>query len=568
MIDKKLITLVGNKKKEVVSITLLNIITLLLNVSFSATVCLIIYCIFNNNSYIFIAILLLLLIIIFRYLLNNYLAKIKVNLGEEIKTDLRSRILSKSLSLKTKRKEYASNATLTQLTVEGIEQLDLYFTTFIPNFIYGLTAPLILFIICLFIEVKTAIVLIIALPLIPITIILVSKYAKKIFNKYWNKYTSMSDNFLDSLEGMKELKIFNYDESQTTIINNSAEEFRRITMKVLIMQLASLTIMDLIAYGGAAIAIIFALSSGISLEINAFTTLFLVLLCADFFLPMRALGSAFHIAMNGATAGNKIINFLDIKEDVWGEKQLEKIDFIKLRNLSFSYNENLVLNNINIKFNKGLNSIVGESGSGKTTIASLLINKLNSNNVYINDDLLTNYNSSSFYKKICHVSVESYLFNKSIKDNFLLVNKNITDEEIYKYLDLVKMKNYIISLGGLDYILLEDSQNISGGQKQRIILACNLSIKKDLYIFDEATSNIDVYSEELINDVIKQLSNDSIVIVISHRLANVVNSNVIYYLENKEVSEYGTHDTLINNKKSYYNLYNYQISLEKIRGNN
>ncbi len=560
MIDKKIVKLVGNKKKDVVKITLLNIVTLLLNVLFSASICYAIYIIMNGLSLYLLFISLV--IIILRFVLTNIIGKTKAKLGEEIKTDLRERLLNKSLSLGVSRAQYASDATMTQLTVEGIEQLDLYFTTFIPNFVYGLIAPIILFIICMFIEVKTAVVLIICLPLIPVTIIGVSKYAKKIFAKYWGKYTSMGDTFLDSLEGMKELKIFNYDEAKQKEINESSEEFRRITMKVLVMQLASLTIMDLVAYGGAAIAIIFTLMSGNDSTINALVALFLVLICADFFLPMRALGSAFHIAMNGATAGNKIINFLNVEEPTWGNEVISTINELELKELTFAYDKDIVLDNINIKFTKGLNGLVGYSGSGKSTIASLLIGKLNSNNVLVNNKELKNYNKEDFYSKICSVTVESYLFNTSVRQNFLYVNKNITDDEILKYLDIVNMKDYILSLGGLDYVLLENSENISGGQKQRIILACNLSIKKDVYIFDEATSNIDIESEKIINDVIKDLSSNAIVIVISHRLQNVVYANVINYLENGILLEQDTHDNLMNNKKKYYNLFTTQLSLE------
>ncbi len=571
MIDKNIIKLVNNKKKDVVKITIFNTISLLLNISFSASVCYGIYLIITNNflDKIYIILPLILLIIVSRFLLNNLIGKIKAQLGEDIKTDLRKRLFDKSLTLGVSRHQYASNSTMTQLTVEGIEQLDLYFTTFLPNFIYGLIAPLILFIICMFIEVKTAFVLLFALPLIPVTIIGVSKYAKKIFAKYWGKYTSMGDAFLDSLEGMKELKIFDYDQQQQTHINESSEEFRRITMKVLVMQLASLTIMDLVAYGGAAVAIIVTLTSMTSTSINPILALFLILMCADFFLPMRALGSAFHIAMNGATAGNKILNFLEIEELNWGDKSLEKINRIELKSVTFSYDKKIVLNDINIKFTKGLNGLVGFSGSGKSTIASLLIGKLFNDEVYVNNEKLFSFSKEQFYSKVGLVSVESYLFNKSIRQNFLYVNKNITDDEILEYLDIVNMKDYILSLGGLDYVILENSENISGGQKQRIILACNLSIKKDLYIFDEATSNIDTESEEIINEVINSLSKDSIVIVISHRLHNIVNSKIIHYLEKGIVLESDTHNNLMNKKGKYYDLYTKQLSLEnKYKGDN
>lgn len=568
MIDKKLFGLIAGKTSNIRSIAILNIIGLLLNVAFSALVC---YSLYNISitasstlNTILFAVLALVLVVGFRFVVSYLLGKIKAKLGDEIKVELREKLLDKSLALGVSRKNYISDAGISQVSIEGVEQLDMYFTNFIPSFIYGMAAPIILFIIAVFIEWKTALVLLVALPLIPFTIMKVSAFAKKTFGKYWGRYTSMGDCFLDSLEGMKELKIFDADEEKQKEINVSSEEFRKITMKVLVMQLWSLTIMDVIAYGGAAIAIIVTLFSAQAGAISAFAGLFLVLLCADFFLPMRALGSAFHVAMNGATAGKKILSLLEVEESAWGERQLEKIETIEIRDLTFSYDESrTVLENFNLKLVKGLNSVVGESGCGKSTIASLLLAKYKTDSVFINGHDLFSYKKRAFFDKINYVGADSLLFNRSVRENFQMVNDNVTDDEIYEKLKMVRMDEYIKSIGGLDYVILENSENISGGQRQRVILACNLTKARDFYIFDEATSNIDIDSEKIIVDIIYEIARTKIVLMISHRLNNVVNSANINYIADKTVSESGKHGELIELGGKYKNSYNYQNEQEK-----
>lgn len=564
MLNKKLLKLIGNDKKKLFIITFLNTLSLILNIIITANICYMMYLGFMGNFNILTYILISLACLSLRFIIIKKVGKLKADLGSKIKFDFRKKITQKiySLGLQNSKK---SDTTLTQLVIEGIEQLNLYFTMFLPQFFYGMIAPVILFIICVFIKWQTALVLIVCLPLIPVSIIFVSKFAKKIFKKYWDKYISMGDGFLDSVSGMKELKIFGADKAKQKEIAKKSEEFRKITMKVLVMQLSSLTIIDMVAFGGAGVAIAVTLINAQNDPASVFTALFLILICAEFFLPMRALGSAFHIAMNGTTAGNSLMEFLEKEDKTSGNATLDNINSIEFKNLSFSYDENkLILDNINLVFRKGLNSIVGESGSGKSTITSLLSseNIANGGEVLINDINFKEINLKSYYKNVAIVGMNTHIFNMSIRDNFKIVKENVTDEEIFTALKKVNMYDFVISVGGLDYVILEDSQNISGGQKQRLAFAVTTILEKEFYIFDEPTSNIDSESEEIIMQNINSLAKNKMVILISHRLKNVIGSDNIFMLKDKAICESGTHDELMNIKGNYFSLFSKQDSLE------
>ena len=334
--------------------------------------------------------------ILIKYVTSRIVGNLKDILGRKAKKELREKVYDKTLKLGVQTTQHISMAGLTQISMEGIEQLDLYYSTYIPQFFYAMLAPIILFGISVWIDWRVALVLLACVPLIPLSIIAVSKYAKKIFGKYWGKYISMGDSFLDSVQGLKELKIFKADQDQNIKMNQSSEEFRKITMKVFLMQLASTTIMDLIAYGGAGVGIALAIVSTLNWGISPFLALFLILIAVDFFLPLRAFGSAFHVAMKGVSAGNKIINFLSIPDPVWGEEN--KIDLsngIKIENVTFSYDRKReILKNINITIPKtGMTAIIGKSGCGKSTIVNLLLGSIqpNSGLITINNKHLNEY---------------------------------------------------------------------------------------------------------------------------------------------------------------------------------
>lgn len=568
MIDKQLLKLIGGNKKYIFIAVILQIIGLLVNVGITASICWAIYLLIIKVApimFVYPAISLLICIII-RYFTTRITGAVKDKLGRVIKKDLRERTYNKIVKLGVRSTDGTSMAGLTQISMEGIEQLDLYYSSYLPQFFFAMIAPIVLFFICVWIDWRTALVLLACVPLIPLSIIAVSKYAKKIFAKYWGKYTSMGDKFLDSVQGLKELKIYKADAKQHVKMNESAEEFRKITMKVLVMQLASTTIMDLVAYGGAAVGITLAICGTAFWGLNPILALFLTLVAVEFFLPLRAFGSAFHIAMNGASAGKKIMSILNTPEPIWGTEEVSDRT-IKLSDVSFSYDGvRPVLKNANMTFpEKGMTAIVGESGSGKSTIVNILSGAIRANKgiVTVGDIPLEKLSRDSFYSHLAIVSYNTYIFNETVRENFRLANKNVTDAEIYCALNKVNLLEFIMANGGLDKPISEDANNISGGQKQRLALAVSLVADKDIYVFDEATSNIDIDSELIIMNNIKELSRDKSVIVISHRLANVINADNIYYMANGEVKESGSHAVLLSEGVGYKELFTVQKNLEE-----
>ena len=501
-----------------------------------------------------------------RYTASRLVGDLKDTLGRKAKKDLRARVYNKIVGLGVRSTDGMSMAGLTQVSMEGVEQLDLYYSSYIPQFFYAMLAPFVLFGITVGIQWQVALVLLCCVPLIPVSIIAVSKYAKKIFAKYWGKYTSMGDSFLDSVQGLKELKIFKADEAQHERMNETSEDFRKITMKVLVMQLASTTIMDLVAYGGAGLGIAMSIIAVTNWGLSPVAALFLILVAVDFFLPLRAFGSAFHIAMNGASAGKKILSLLEQPDPVWGEEAVEDTE-IKVDNVTFSYDgKRDVLKNVTMTFPKqGMTSIVGESGCGKSTVVNMLFGAFRpkSGVVTVGGKALESLSRESYYSHLAVVSYNTYIFNETVRANFMLANKKVTHEEIYAALEKVNLLDFIRENGGLDKVITEDAANISGGQKQRLALAVNLVANKDIYVFDEATSNIDIESEAIIMANIKALSREKAVIVISHRLANVVPSDLIYYMESGELIESGTHDELMSWGGGYAKLYTTQKNLEE-----
>lgn len=572
MIDKNLLRLLGDNKKYIFYTVGLMVLGLFANVAITAAICWVINLAIHYDEYSGGATIFLwpavcaVICIIVRYTASRLVGDLKDTLGRKAKKDLRERVYNKIVKLGVRSTDGMSMAGLTQVSMEGVEQLDLYYSSYIPQFFYAMLAPFILFGITVWIEWRVAVVLLCCVPLIPVSIIAVSKYAKKIFAKYWGKYTSMGDSFLDSVQGLKELKIFKADEAQHTKMNETSEDFRKITMKVLVMQLASTTIMDLVAYGGAGIGIAMAILSVVKWELAPIAALFLILVAVDFFLPLRAFGSAFHVAMNGASAGKKILSLLEQSDPVWGEETVTDTE-IKVENVTFSYDgKRDVLKNVSMTFPKtGMTAIVGESGCGKSTVVNMLFGAFRPKGgaVTVGGKELESLSRESYYSHLAVVSYNTYIFNETVRANFMLANKTVTDEEIYGALEKVNLADFIRENGGLDKVITEDAANISGGQKQRLALAVNLVAHKDIYVFDEATSNIDIESEAIIMANIKALSREKAVIVISHRLANVTPADLIYYMESGELKESGTHSELMERNSGYAKLYTTQKNLEE-----
>ncbi|MBF1077156.1 MAG: ABC transporter ATP-binding protein/permease [Solobacterium sp.] len=571
MIDKKLLALLGHNKKYIFYAVGLMIVGLFANLAITASICYAIqyaaeYTSSGSNAQGFILpVVIVIIAMAIRYVTSRSIGDLKDTLGRNVKKDLRQKIYDKIIKLGVRTTDNMSMAGLTQLSMEGVEQLDLYYSAYIPQFFYAMIAPIILFIVTVRINWAVALVLLACVPLIPMSIIAVSRYAKKIFAKYWGKYTSMGDSFLDSVQGLKELKIFQADAAQNIKMNETSEEFRKITMKVLVMQLASTTIMDMVAYGGAGLGIALTIHAVVNGSLSAYAALFLILVAVDFFLPLRAFGSAFHIAMNGASAGNKILSLLAQPDPVWGNETVASTE-ITVKDVTFSYDgKRDVLKHASMNFGStGMCAIVGESGSGKSTVVNLLLGAYHpqQGSILVGNIPLETLSRESYYSHISVVSYNTYIFNETIRQNFMLAKDNVTDEEIYSALKKVNLYDFIIDNGGLDKVITEDAANISGGQKQRLALAINLVANKDIYIFDEATSNIDIESEAIIMNNIKELSKEKSVIVISHRLANVIAADTIYYIEDGEVKEHGNHTELMNMHEGYAKLYTAQKNLE------
>ena len=568
MIDKELFRLLGGNKKYIFMAVAAMVLGLIANIGVTACICWAIFLLANGKetiSYLYPALGAVICMTV-RYVATRLAGNIKDVLGRNVKKDLRERVYNKIVKLGVRSTDGMSMAGLTQVSMEGVEQLDLYYSSYIPQFFFSMLAPFILFFICFPIDWRVATVLLACVPLIPVSIIAVSKYAKKIFAKYWGKYTSMGDSFLDSVQGLKELKIFKADQRQHERMNENAEEFRKITMKVLVMQLASTTIMDFVAYGGAGLGIAFAVMSVVNRGLSPVSALFLILVAAEFFLPLRAFGSAFHVAMNGASAGRKIITLLDTPDPVWGEDVLTG-DEIELCDVTFSYDGTRdVLKNVSMKFaDRGMTAIVGESGCGKSTVVNMIIGayRPKAGFVTVGGKKAEEVTRESYYEHLAVVSYNTYIFNQSVRENFYLADKTVSDDAIWDALEKVNLASFIRENGGLDKVISEDASNISGGQKQRLALAVSLVADKKIYVFDEATSNIDIESEAIIMKNIKALSAKKAVIVISHRLANVVPSDHIYYMEHGELKESGTHESLMAKKGGYEKLYSAQKALEE-----
>ena len=562
MINKRLIELLGKSKIYIIYIVVLNLLLLFLSLTITGLIIYSLSLLSSNDNEILMIILAILLVLIIRVILSILVDKIINKFASKILIKLRSSLYHKLTKISKVRVSEIS-----QLGVEGIEQLNLYYTVYIPQFFYALIAPIILFIIFCFINYVVALIFLVCIPLIPISIILMSKYAKKIFNVYWDKYLKMGGSFLDALNGLKELKLFKVSKLKGKELDENNEEFRKITMKVLTMQLFSTTIMDLVAYGGSAIGIVVAIYSYTNnfLIDSIYLVLFIILVGAEFFLPLRSLGSAFHMAMNGETAGNKILDILE-KEDIKeGDIKLNDINSISFNNVTFSYkddNPKKVLDNISFNLIKNnLYGLVGLSGSGKSSLTKLLTKEevIDQGIIKVNDINFDDINLSSYYSNVCYISYDSYLFNDTILNNFKLIKEDISEEEILHYLKLVKL-DYLVtkSKEGVNFKIKEDSSNLSGGEKQRLILAINLVKKRDLYIFDEATSSIDKESEDVIRDIIYALKKDSIILFISHSFKNIIKADKIYFIDSKHHLVEGSNDELIECNEEYKKIYNLQ----------
>ena len=485
----------------------------------------------------------------------------------DVKRILREKIYGKLLKLGASYRESVATSEVVQMAAEGVEQLETYFGKYLSQLFYSLLAPITLFVILAFVNLKASLVLLICVPLIPISIVAVQKFAKKLLNRYWGIYTELGDSFLENLQGLTTLKIYQADADKADEMDEESQRFRRITMKVLTMQLNSTSVMDIIAYGGAAVGMIVTLSEYIKGNVSFSGALMIILLASEFFIPLRLLGSFFHISMNGMAASDKIFALLDLPEPKKKEIELGKEPMtIQLEGVQFAYEkERDILEGVTVELSGGsFTSLVGTSGCGKSTIAAILMgrNKGYRGSITIQDQELSKVSEKSLMDHITLVSHNSYLFKGTVRENLKMGKADASEEEMYAVLEKVNLLGFLEEQQGLDTPILERGSNFSGGQCQRLALARALLHDTPVYIFDEATSNIDMESEEMIMEVIRGLVKTKTILLISHRLANVVESDRIYMLEKGHVVQSGTHKELMESGGAYADLYRYQRDLE------
>ncbi len=574
MINKRLIGIVPESRKYIVGNVALQWLSLVANIVMMTSITTLLSALYiyrETGTVFFGAVTAMLVAMLVRFGCVIGASKMSYLSSKEVKKTLRRLIYEKLLRLGASYQEQTGTSEVVQVAVEGVDQLETYFGAYLPQFFYAMLAPLTLFLYLCVINVPSAVVLLICVPLIPVALAAVQTWAKKLLSKYWGQYTALGDTFLENLQGLTTLKIYQSDAYKNEEMNAESEKFRKITMKVLTMQLNSITIMDFIAYGGAALGIILSVSQMQAGKVNLAGCLLIILLAADFFIPMRQLGSFFHIAMNGMAASEKIFRLLDLPEregDGIAGAEFPDTGDICLEQVHFAYEaDREILHGVDLVLRRGqFTAIVGESGCGKSTISGILMGRNGgySGTVRVGTVDYHRISEKSLMQNVTYVSHQSYLFRGTVGDNLRMGRPEASDEELWQVLEKVRLADFLRSEQGLETPVQEKGSNFSGGQCQRLALARALLHDSPVYIFDEATSNIDVESENDIMALIRELAatGEKTIVLISHRLANVVEADRIYVMDAGNVTEQGTQDELLAQNGTYARLWNAQQSLE------
>lgn len=563
MFNKKLFNELKSEKLQILKLLLIKILQMTTNVAMifliGKSIEALISSSFSGSKFI----LFMLLIMGLNIFLIKIEAGISYKASYRIKNNLRERLMKKVFSFKM---EYGSKVSISEvinLGVEGIEQLNLFYSALLPQLLFALIGPVILFCILSFLNFKIAIIMLLLIPLIPIAIMMVQKLAKKVVKTYWKSYTNLSEVFIDFLYGLTSLEVFNADEDYNDLLNEKAEDFRVKTMKLLMMQLNNITVLDLISYAGSALGIILSIYYYSRGQLSVFAAFSFILLSQEFFLPLRRLGALFHVAMNGITAANSLFEILEIEsiEDFKNVLKDEKVD-VEVKNLNFSYGEKEILKDLNMKIKSNkITAIVGESGCGKSTLAKLIGGFERNYDGEILYNGLSEISNDSLNENIMLVDNNPYFFKESLRYNLKMANKNADDDKLIEVLEEVGLYSYFKNIGGLDSILESAGNNLSGGQKQRLAIGRALLKEPKILILDESISNIDKESEDLILDLIQKLKEKMTIILITHRLNTVLQADYIYYLDNKKVAEEGSFEE-ISKGELFPGIYRYQRELE------
>ena len=570
MIDKRLSKMLSGNNKYIALNVLCNWVGLLCNIAVIFALASLLQSILEKAltaAAVEKGLVIIVLALAIRFAMTCLASRMSYRASTDVKRVLREKIYQKLLKLGMSYNTKISTAEVVQISVEGVEQLDIYFSKYLPQLFYSLAAPLTLFALLCTVSLKTALVLLICVPLIPVSIVLVQKFAKKLLSKYWGVYTELGDSFLENLQGLTTLKIYEADAHKNDEMNVQAERFRKITMKVLTMQLNSVTVMDIIAFGGAAVGIVLAVTELAAGRVNAAGAFSLIMLSAEFFIPLRLLGSFFHIAMNGMAALDKIFNLLSLEEpDEKSGTIHPENTAIALKHINFSYDgSRQILTDVSLTIPvHSFTAFVGASGSGKSTITSLIMGQQTTyeGQITVGGADLRDIAEASIMENITRIGHNSMIFKGTVRDNLRMGDPVADDVRMAEALKRVNLYDFLMAQQGLDTEVLAQGANFSGGQCQRLALARALLHDSPVYIFDEATSNIDAESENHIMDVIRTLAKTKTVVLISHRLANVVEADNIYVLDQGHIVESGSHAELMAGQGAYANLYTTQKTLE------
>lgn len=563
MFDRKLFRELESEKFLIIAMVMIKIFQLLTHVgmvfSIGALLGNFILRDFNISRFIFS----LILIIFINVILIKLESFLSYKASYRIKNSLRKRLLEKVFSFEM---EYSSKVSISEviaLGVEGIEQLNLFYSFLLPQLLYSILGPVILFVIMSFINLKISLIMLSLIPLIPLAIMMVQKIAKKVVKSYWKSYTNMSNVFIDFLYGLMTLQVFNADEEYNNKLNEYAEDFRVKTMKLLFVQLNNLTVLDIVSYSGTALGIVLSLKAFFEGQIGFFAAFSFILLSQEFFMPLRRLGSLFHVAMNGISSANSLFEILEIPSpEKFSEMIRENNIDIKLSNVGFSYGDKKILDGINMEFKScEITAIVGKSGCGKSTIGKLIGGFIKEDRGFIYYNNLKNISKESLNEKIMLVDNNPYFFTESLRYNLQMANLKSNDDDFIEVLKKVGLYEYFNSLDGLDTKIQASASNLSGGQRQRLAIARVLLKKPSVLILDESISNIDQESEKIILDVINKLKKYTTIILITHRLNTVTNADYIYYLKDRKIVEEGKFDDIIKGD-IFSSVYNYQRDLE------
>lgn len=565
MIDKRLYNFSGNIKKYISITTFLSCVKLIANIFFYFIFAFLLVSLINKDfsfsySYIIISIL---IIVFVRQFSTIKISHMLGNLVVDVKRNLRKIIFEKTLKLGLAYSQLFKTQELIHLSVDNVEQLEVYFGGFLTQFYYCIVSSFILFFSIAYFNLKIAFILLGFSLAIPLSLYIILNKVKKVQKKYFAKYMNLGTLFLDSLQGLTTLKIYGTDEKREEEIAKMSEEFRIETMRVLKMQLLSIAVINWIIYAGTILAIVTSVKLFLNGSLGLFPMLFIFMLAPEFFIPMRTLTSLFHVAMTGVSAAENIISFVDSPErNTDGNKEFKNENDIKISKLNFSYPDGTQsLKDIDMSFKKGnLTAVVGHSGCGKSTLVSVLSGELKSkeNEIFVDNVDIQNIKIEDKIKNILKITHDSHIFSGTVRENLSMANENLSDETMIEVLKKVKLWGVL----SLDTILESQGKNLSGGQAQRVALARALLYDASVYIFDEATSNIDIESEEIILNIIYSLSKEKTVIYISHRLPAIKNTDCIYVMDKGKVIESGKHIKLYAKKGLYYEMYKHQEELE------